>query len=212
MAPACCWPWVRPTARGAPHRPTQVDRETPGRMHWKHPGGDTEAATPGAPKAATAGWLRKWEHGVLRINGIGNTLSPPERAAGRQMPAPADVPARVHGGLDTRCGSLSRTAGTRRRARAERPVRRRSASPPQPGGRRRHPDVSAAVEGRLDRGGGHARFPDICHRRQREAAISTARLSRPLPARALAMASAVRPLPASTTTGRPLRRLAATSV
>ena len=29
-----------------------------------------------------------------------------------------------------------------------------------------HPDVSAAVEGRLDRGGGHARFPDICDRRQ----------------------------------------------
>jgi hypothetical protein len=53
------------------------------------------------------------------------------------------------------------------RARAERPVRRRPASLPYPG---RHnagyPDVSAAVEGRLDRGGGHARFPDICHRRQ----------------------------------------------
>jgi tRNA synthetases class I (M) len=30
-----------------------------------------------------------------------------------------------------------------------------------------HPDVSAAVEGRLDRGGGHARFPNICDRRQR---------------------------------------------
>src|SRR5215211_3595226 len=30
-----------------------------------------------------------------------------------------------------------------------------------------HPDVSAAVEGRLDRGGGHARFPEICDRRQR---------------------------------------------
>ena len=29
------------------------------------------------------------------------------------------------------------------------------------------PDVSAAVEGRLDRGGGHPRFPDIGDRRQR---------------------------------------------
>src|SRR6185295_13926266 len=29
-----------------------------------------------------------------------------------------------------------------------------------------HPDVSAAVEGRLDRGGDHARFPDIRDRRQ----------------------------------------------
>ena len=40
-------------------------------------------------------------------------------------------------------------------------------SSPKPG---RHdcgpPDVSAAVEGRLDRGGGHARFPGICDRRQ----------------------------------------------
>src|SRR4029077_16427465 len=41
-------------------------------------------------------------------------------------------------------------------------------SPPNPGRHDGgHPDVSAAVEGRLARGGGQPRFPDICDRRQR---------------------------------------------
>src|SRR4029450_13863424 len=41
-------------------------------------------------------------------------------------------------------------------------------SPPNPGRHYGgHPDVSAAVEGRLDRGGGHARSPAICDRRPR---------------------------------------------
>jgi hypothetical protein len=75
-------------------------------------------------------------------------------------------------------------------------------SPPNPGlhggG---YPDVSAAVEGRLDRGGGHACFPDICDRRQRR--------SRDLDGAVVATLASSR---LSTTTGRPLRRLAATSV
>jgi len=86
-------------------------------------------------------------------------------------------------------------------------------SPPNPGRHDGgHPDVSAAVEGRLDRGGGHARSPTSATVVSAEAAISTARLSSPLPARAWARASAVTPLPASITTGRPLPRLAATNL
>ena len=56
------------------------------------------------------------------------------------------------------------------------------------------------------------RFPDSTTLVSGDAAMSTARASPPCPARARAMASAVRPLPASTTTGRPLSRLLAMSV
>ena len=81
-------------------------------------------------------------------------------------PEPGTAPLRLTGSHSVRISFADRRhppSCTRRETGAA-PVGK---SPPNPGRHDGgHPDVSAAVEGRLDRSGGHARFPDICDRRQ----------------------------------------------
>ena len=82
-------------------------------------------------------------------------------------PEPGAAPLRLTGSHSVRISFADRRhppSCTRRETGAA-PAGKSSPNPGRHDGG--HPDVSAVVEGRLDRVGGHARFPDICDRRQR---------------------------------------------